>query len=412
MRNIIASLDLGSSNIKLVVGEVHKNKLNILASTTTPSRGIKGGFIVNNESATVAIKEIFEKTNEKIGYNIDKVVINVPCYNSTAFITSAHKTISGGSVTKDDVEKLIKMSLEGKIDEQYELLEITPAYYIVNDTEKVTDPLGLGCEKLFVKAVVNIVPRKNLLQISSILQNIGITVESSTINPISDFNQFSNPELMKENGAIVNIGMLKTEVSIFNKGILVANETLNVGGITIDQALAYNYKLVKNDAIFLKENLITLDKNNARASESLTFQTKVGDYIKVNQYDSSMIATEKMNDILNLIKKQINLLTKKEISYIIVTGGVTQIKDFEFLMNEVFFRSAKIGNIQEIGIRDNHYASASGLIKYYNKKLKLHNDNFSVISANDIEDFSGVNKKVNISGNSPLGKILGMFYDN
>ena len=44
MRKIIASLDIGSHTIKLVVGEIVKHKLNILACIDTPARGIKKGY--------------------------------------------------------------------------------------------------------------------------------------------------------------------------------------------------------------------------------------------------------------------------------------------------------------------------------------------------------------------------------
>ena len=61
MRKIIASLDIGSSLIKLVVGEIQKNRVNILACVESPSQGVKQGYIVNPDSAFYALKETFEK---------------------------------------------------------------------------------------------------------------------------------------------------------------------------------------------------------------------------------------------------------------------------------------------------------------------------------------------------------------
>ena len=79
MRKIIASLDIGDTWIKLVVGEIVKNKLNILACVDTPSRGVKKGFIVNFESTTEALKEVFLKAEETIGLKTNKVLVNIPC---------------------------------------------------------------------------------------------------------------------------------------------------------------------------------------------------------------------------------------------------------------------------------------------------------------------------------------------
>ena len=41
MKQIITSLDIGSSYIKLIVGEVFKGRLFVLACSTVKSKGIK-----------------------------------------------------------------------------------------------------------------------------------------------------------------------------------------------------------------------------------------------------------------------------------------------------------------------------------------------------------------------------------
>lgn len=66
MRRIIASLDIGNHTIKLVVGEIVRNKLNILACVDTPSRGIKKGFVINSESAIEALDDVFKKVKNKL----------------------------------------------------------------------------------------------------------------------------------------------------------------------------------------------------------------------------------------------------------------------------------------------------------------------------------------------------------
>ena len=85
MRKIIASLDIGSHTIKLVVGEIVRNKLNILACVDTLSRGIKKGFIVNPESAIEALDDVFKKSEEQIGLKITKVIVSVPTNGMECF---------------------------------------------------------------------------------------------------------------------------------------------------------------------------------------------------------------------------------------------------------------------------------------------------------------------------------------
>ena len=116
--------------------------------------------------------------------------------------------------------------------------------------------------------------------------------------------------------------------------------------------------------------------------------------------------------MLNMAKNEINYLTKKEISYIIITGGLTEIKDFQLEAESVFGRIASIGNIPIVGARDNKYASCIGMIKYFDYKLKLRDREYSVLSQDDLDIICAANDKKIISSDSILGRVFGIFFDN
>ena len=80
MKEIISSLDIGSSTIKLVVGEVYNNEVNVLSVSEVKSKGVKKGIIVNPEETLVSLKEAFNRTEEMLNIKINKVVLLVPSY--------------------------------------------------------------------------------------------------------------------------------------------------------------------------------------------------------------------------------------------------------------------------------------------------------------------------------------------
>ncbi len=413
MRKIIASLDIGDTWIKLVVGEIYRNKLNVLACVETLSRGIKKGFIVNAESATEALKEAFNKVEETIGLKTTKVIITVPAIKTECFLTEGYTNISGEEkkVTHKDIITAMQNAVYSKIEGNKELVTILPTKYLINDTEIVANPLGISAEKLNLKAVAVTVPKKNVSAIINCLEKIGVEVIDISVGSLGDYYQYRTKTTDTSVGAIVNIGASKTEVSIFNKGILTSCEVIDIGGDNIDSDLSYVFKINREDAIYLKERIALADKNKAQPSESAVFENKIGDRIKINQFDASEVVISRLQEILNLIKKQINLLTKKEISYIIITGGTTEVAEFKTLV-EQNFRNARIGEVTEIGVRDNKYSTAVGLIKYYDSRLKLRNKSFSIYSIEEQEELSGIHKKVNISEDSILGKLFGYFFDS
>ena len=83
---------------------------------------------------------------------------------------------------------------------------------------------------------------------------------------------------------------------------------------------------------------------------------------------------------------QINLLTKKEIHYIMITGGLTEIPDFPLLIEEMFGHNVKIASVPYIGARNNKFSTSIGLIRYYENKLRLRNKEFSIYNLEDFFD--------------------------
>ena len=413
MRKIIASLDIGSHTIKLVVGEIVKNKLNILACVDTPARGIKKGFIVNPESAIEALADVFKKGEEQIGLPIKKVIVSVPSNGIDCFLSEGYTSVTNPEkvITSNDLIRSLQAAVYNKVLDNQELVTILPTKFLVNDTVVTDLPVGMKAEKLKVKAVVVTVPKKNVTPIIRCLEKIGVSVVDVTIGALGDYYEFKDNKNSSEVGAVINIGASKTTVSIFNKGIITASEIIDIGGDNIDYDLGYVYKINRKDSLYIKENIALADKNMAQASESVIVEDKNGDKIKINQYSASEIVMSRLEEILNLAKKQINLLTKKQISYIIITGGVTETTEFKDIVNYIF-KDATVGNVLEIGARCNKYATSVGLIKYYDSRLRLRNRDFSIFNIEEQENLSGIHKKVNINDNSILGKLFGYFFDN
>ncbi len=413
MRKIIASLDIGSHTIKLVVGEIVKNKLNILACVDTPARGIKKGFIVNPESAIEALEDVFKKGEEQIGLPIKKVIVSVPSNGIDCFLSEGYTSVTNPEkvITSNDLIRSLQAAVYNKVLDNQELVTILPTKFLVNDTVVTDLPVGMKAEKLKVKAVVVTVPKKNVTPIIRCLEKIGVSVVDVTIGALGDYYEFKDNKNSSEVGAVINIGASKTTVSIFNKGIITASEIIDIGGDNIDYDLGYVYKINRKDSLYIKENIALADKNMAQASESVIVEDKNGDKIKINQYSASEIVMSRLEEILNLAKKQINLLTKKQISYIIITGGVTETTEFKDIVGYIF-KDATVGNVLEIGARCNKYATSVGLIKYYDSRLRLRNRDFSIFSIEEQENLSGIHKKVNINDNSILGKLFGYFFDN
>ena len=413
MRKIIASLDIGSDLIKLVVGEIAKTKFNILLAINEKSQGIKNGFIVNQESFNEVIEELFKKAHEILGLNVRKVIVNVPMQNAKFELVEGSTTITNEEyqVTANDIVRAMQAACYNKVPENMELVNLIPILFRINNNIVTESPLGMGAEKLSAKCMLVTAPKKGLEPIIKVLEKNQIEVIDLALSSFGDYEELHQEINDDEVGAVVNIGSDKTEVSIFNKGVITTGEVINMGAINIDKDLSYIYKIVPSDAKRVKEELALCHTNMAQPNEYLECEAFEDGKVRLNQYEVSEIMMERIKEIFNLVKKQINLLTKKEISYIIITGGLTEANDFDVLVDENFGNIARIADVNEIGARNNMYSTAIGLIKFYYRKLKLRGKEFSIFTLDEQEEFSGMQQRKN-SENSILGKVFGIFFDN
>lgn len=413
MRRILSSIDIGTNSIKLVVAEIFKDKINVLCAISEESRGIKNGLVDNFEDVVYSIKKALKKTEDLIGLKIKKIIASIPEYNLVFTKGRGINTINNEDniVTKSDISRILKTCVYNKINDNYELINVIPIDYKL-DGKVVSNPIGMSGKKLSLNSLIVSAPKKNTYEIIKAIEKCGVEVIDIMLGSISDYALFKNEFLSNTNGVIINLGAGKTTVSSFYKGILVNSNILEEAGINVDNDISFMYKTKLKDSKKLKERYSLASTKLANPKEITTIINKLGEKVEVNQYELSEYVSARMQEILKKAKNMINYLTKKEISYIIITGGLTEIKDFNILAEGIFGKNVTFGNVNIIGARDNKYSTAIGMIKNFNNKLNEKDREFSIFNEDEIETLCSSDKRINVASDSILGKVFGYFFDN
>lgn len=116
----------------------------------------------------------------------------------------------------------------------------------------------------------------------------------------------------------------------------------------------------------------------------------------------------RLEQILNSAKKEISALTNRKLDYIILTGGTSNMTHFNYIVDDVLGKSATVGSIKLIGVRNNKYSSAIGNILYFVSRLRLNGSSYTMFKKNEIEEL-GSNRTSN-SNDSMLSKVFGYFF--
>lgn len=408
MEHVYASIDLGSDSIKLVVCDLYQNHLNLLAATSMPSRGIKKGLITEPELAKKSIQLAFKQVEEMLGIRIKKVIANIPNHMAEYKIIKGECDIPGDLITSRDMMNSYKAGIRSNLMPNEEFVTVVPIDFKINGKTVMKDPKGFPGKKLMGRAMMVTTPKKNVYSVASIIESLGIEIVDISVGSIGDINCFRNGDLDKSISAVINVGSDITTVSLYNKSIPVSTKIIGAGGRDIDRDLAYMYKIDVEEACKLKENFALAYKRNADVHDIYETVNMDNVKIKINQQAASEVVMSRINEILTLAKNELEDLTNKPIQYIIVTGGTSNMLDFEYCVHDTLPSVASKAKVKLIGVRNNKYSTAIGNIIYFLNTLKLKGMDYSMLSEDDMDELSS--PRENTNDDTMLGKVFGYFF--
>lgn len=413
MRKIMSSLDIGYASIKLIVAEINKKKLYVLTSSIVNNDAVKKDMTIDYDILEGIIKKLLSDAKEKLGIEIKKTLLTIPTDSASFTINRARIDIKNEDnlITVDDMIKVVNLSGKNVVQDNMELVNITPLYYTLDDSSKTDIPVNTFSRSLEVKSIITSSSKDDVYKYLRVLDNLGVSVVDISYDIVGNYFAFKSDDMDTTCGIIIDIGYLSTSISVYNKGVLVNTLKIKVGSLNVLKDISYVYKISLDSAKEVYKKLGLGSSKNANNLEKIELKDNNGDKLIINQVNLSEIIESRVQEILSMSKKQINTLTKRQISYIICTGGIANIGDFDLNVLEIFGKNARIGYINTIGIRDTRYASTFGLIKWYDYNAKLKNYDYSILNLEEQEEFSKEESEAKTSSNSIIGKVFDYFFE-
>ena len=405
---VYTGIDLGSNSIKIAVLEKDSNNsFHLLAKEEVKTRGMKKGTVLNPKVLSEDINECISRIENSLSLTIKKCVIAISPQNVIYdMLSSTIKVEDPSNISGDDISFLIKSAVSRKSIKDYELITSSPVGFKIDSGEVVQDPKGLKSENLYAKIVATYMPRKDLIGILNTMELSGLEVIDITFKPIADYYEVRNERLDKTVGVIVNVGEDTTSISLYNKGIMIKDSKINIGSSHIDHDISYMYKLDLNESRKLKENFALASKRYASKYDEIDMVTEHGEKIKINQLQLTEVVEARIVEMLKNVKNEIKNLTNREISYIIVLGGLSEITGFQYVVQNILGESASVYNSATLGIRHNKYTSVVGLVKYFDNKLELRGISIDMFNTSEINRLTSTEEEDN---NAAIETMFGSF---
>ena len=411
MSNIYTGIDLGTDSIKIVVVEKINKKFNLLASVSTPNSYIINGEITNTKGCVNALKGALAEIDDMLGIKIDKAICALNPIDLNMDIVEGNILVEDpNNISGLDISNLLNDAID-KVDlDNQELVTSTPIMFVIDGNDRVRDPKGMRGERLSSKIVVSSINKKSMYKFLEVLKLAGVDTVDVCFKSTGDYFCIKNDSYDRQVGAIINIGEESTNVSIFNKGIQIKNSVVSMGSCHVDRDISYIFNCDAETSRDLKENFACVLSDDADEYESVPIKDREGEEKIIKQVGVSKIVEARVREILKLASDEIKNLTNREISYIIVTGGLSEINGMDHLVDLYFNGLGKVCRIKVMGVRHNKYSSSLGSCIYFDDKLSLRGKTYNMVTDEEKNNLVQIDSEMS-SNNNIVSRVFGHFFD-
>jgi cell division protein FtsA len=277
--NIIAGLDIGSTEIRLVVGQQFKgmrgeDSLKIIGAVSAPARGINKGSVKSIEDVTSSISACLEKAERLVGVPVSSVWVGlnspyIKCEKSRGVVAVSK---SDGEVSQDDIERALEAARALSVPPNYEILHVIPIKFTVDNQEDVKDPIGMIGVRLEVETLIIQGLSSQIKNLTKAIFRTGLEIEDLVLSPLAAVEAVIGPKQKELGAALVNIGASTTSLAVFEEGELLHTAIIPIGSehITADIAIGLRCPINLADRIKVEFGSALPDNFNKKDEIDIT----------------------------------------------------------------------------------------------------------------------------------------------
>lgn len=373
MQGVIFGLDVGSTQICALVGEVQDGLLRIVGYGTEPAQGIRKGMVVDVAQASVAIARAVSKAEQTSGYDLNRVILGVTGEHVQSMNNSGAVAISNRQtgVTGDDIARALDAARAIPIPHNQQILHLLPRSYTIDSQNSVKSPLGMHGFRLEVEAHIITAASPAVQNLVKCADTIGLQVEELVLHSLASAEAVLTPAEKEMGVLVIDIGGGTTDIALYSGGSAWFTKTIPVGGshIANDIAIGLRIPFELAEEIKLKYG----DCRPEQISPTLVFNVEQfnEEKIPVGRQDLAYVIEARVEEIFNLVSEAI-----KQSGYngllpagVVLCGGGAHLKGISEVAHRVLGVNVRIASPRNLmGLVDSlqgpEYASSVGLLRW------------------------------------------------
>jgi cell division protein FtsA len=370
--NLIVGLDIGTTKICCVVGEMSQGDVNIIGIGTHPSIGLRKGVVVNIESTVDSIKKAVEEAELMAGCEISSVYTGIAGGHITGFNSRGIVAIKGPEITEADVERVIDAARAVAIPMDREVIHVLPQEYIVDEQAGIQNPVGMAGVRLEAKIHIVTGAVTSAHNIVKCCNRSGLDVCDIVLESLASGEAVLTHEEKELGTALLDLGGGTTDLAIFSDKNIRHTFVLALGGNNLTNDIAIGLRAPHAEAEKIKTRYGTCLSSSVSADEMIEVPGMGGrEARKLPRQILGEILEPRMEEIFSLAKREVYRagLENSFPSGLVLTGGTSLLEGTTEIAESVFNLQTRLGKPQGITglvdvVNNPMYATGVGLVLY------------------------------------------------
>ncbi|TAN53833.1 MAG: cell division protein FtsA [Methylococcaceae bacterium] len=372
-RNLIVGLDIGTSKVAAIVGEVsEEGDIEVVGIGSHPSRGLKKGVVVNLETTVASIQRAVEEAELMAGCQISSVYVGIAGSHISSLNSHGIVAIKEKEVCQGDVDRVIDSARAVAIPADQRILHILPQEFVIDNQEGIKEPIGMSGIRLEARVHIVTGAVSAAQNIVKCINRCGLEVEDIILEQLASCTACLTEDEKDLGVCLVDIGGGTTDIAVYTDGAIRHTAVIPIAG---DQ--------VTNDiAVALRTPTQFAEEIKIKHACALTHMAELDDTIEVpsigdrpprriSRQNLAEIVEPRYEELLLLVQQELRRSGFEELiaGGIVLSGGSAKVEGLTELAEEIFHMPVRIGMPQYVTglaevVRNPIYSTGMGLLLF------------------------------------------------
>jgi cell division protein FtsA len=374
-RGTIGVVDIGTTKMCCFIARNNDNEPQILGIGHQVSRGVKGGVVVDIETASHSILAAVHAAEQMAGETLSEIVVNLSGGFNPSRLIKSEINVNGREITDSDMHRVLEHGHVLKEPADREVIHSIPVGFSIDQSRGIRDPRGMFGQRLGVNMHVVTAQSAAVRNLATCIGRSHLEIGALVVSPYAAGLASLVDDETELGVTVIDMGGGTTTIAVFFDGNLVFTDCVPVGGGHVTNDIARGLSTPLAHAERMKTLYGSAIASPADERETITVpQVGEEDDGQANQVPRSLlvgIISPRLEETFELVRDRLEHSGFDKIAgrRIVLTGGACQLPGTRELAGLILDKQIRIGRPLRIeGLAEATggpaFATSAGLVHF------------------------------------------------